>query len=87
MTRESVRQLLRRNNVDFVFNEQIPDDIQGLPTEDLYIVPRQRMIFDPFERLPYDRIREFEIAFYTVFQPRNMSEVKDLVERYGLSNS
>ena len=86
MTRESVRQLLKRNNVEFVFNEQIPDDIQGLPTDDLYIIPRQRIVFDPFERLPYDRVGEFELAFYTVLQPRNMAEIKDLVERYGLSN-
>lgn len=86
MTKESVRQLLVRSNVDFVFNENIPDELQGMSTEDIFIVPRQRMIFDPFERLPYDRVREFELAFYTVFQPQNMAEVKDLIDRYGLSN-
>lgn len=85
MTRESVRQIFKRNNVDFVFNENIPDELQGMMTDDLFIVPKYRMVFDPFERLPYDRVGEFELVFYTVLQPRNMAEIKELIERYGLS--
>jgi hypothetical protein len=71
--------------VDFVFNENIPDELQGMMTDDLFIVPRQRIVFDPFERLPYDRVREFELAFYTVLQPRSIAEIKELIERHGLS--
>lgn len=86
MTRESVRQFLIRNNIEFVFNEHIPDDIAGMPTDDLYVLTRHRMIFDPFQRLTYNEIREFELAYYTVFQPSTIGELRNTLNQYGISH-
>lgn len=86
MTPVSVRRVFEKSGAEFSFNEAVPDELIPLPTQDLFILRSQRMIFDAFQRLSYTEINGFELRGYQVFQPYTLSELKELLIRYGISN-
>lgn len=87
MTLTSVRRIFEKSGADFTVNEKVPDELLSMDTQDLFIVPQYRMIFDAFQRLSYTEINGFELRGYQVFQPYSLSELKELLSRYGISNS
>lgn len=87
MNQATVRRVFEKSGAEFTINERVPDDLQSLDTQNLFIVPQYRMIFDAFQRLSYTEINGFELRGYQVFQPYSLSELKELLSRYGISNS
>lgn len=87
MTLATVRRVFEKSGAEFTVNEKVPDDLQSLDTQDLFIVPSHRMIFDAFQRLSYTEINRYELCGYQIFQPRDLSELKELLSRYAISRS
>ncbi len=86
MTLATVRRVFEKSGAEFVINEKVPDELLSLDTQDLFILPRYRMIFDAFQRLSYTEINGYSLRGYQIFQPRDLSELKELLTRYGISN-
>lgn len=86
MTITTVRRVFEKSGAEFIINEKVPDDLISLDVQDLFILPRYRMIFDAFQRLSYTEVDSYTLRGYQIFQPRDLHELKELLTRYGISN-
>ncbi|HDK42320.1 MAG TPA: hypothetical protein ENH35_02920 [Candidatus Moranbacteria bacterium] len=79
MTKIAIERYLKKYNVEFLVNEGLPEDVPDIKA--IYVLPRQRMIFDVFQQLNYNKLQGLTMRNYEVFQPRTFEEFKNIISK------